>query len=37
MLPTKGAWYIGKAIVQKYNGRYDLFIEKMMHFMDAKP
>lgn len=28
MLPTKGAWYIGKAIVQKYNGRYDLFIEK---------
>ena len=28
MLPTKGAWYIGKAIVQKYDGRYDLFIEK---------
>ena len=32
MLPTKGAWYIGKAIVQKYDGRYELFIEKYNAF-----
>ena len=36
MLPTKGAWYIGKAIVQKYNGRYDLFIEKNDAFYGCK-
>ena len=36
MLPTKGAWAIGNAIVQKYDGRYDLFIEKNDAFYGCK-